>query len=124
MKMQKFNFGAVVLLAVVAATTVGCGEKKTQPTGNKTPETKKDADEPKQVVDDHSGWWCNPHGIPEEVCSMCSAKAAEEFKAKGDWCEEHDRAKSQCFKCDPALAEKFAKLYVAKYGKQPPKPTD
>ena len=73
---------------------------------------------------DHSGWWCPEHGIPESECSMCSAKAAAEFKAKGDWCEEHNRAESQCFKCDPSRAEKFAKLYEAKFGHAPPKPTE
>ncbi|MCY2964785.1 MAG: hypothetical protein NT069_14300 [Planctomycetota bacterium] len=68
----------------------------------------------------HSGWWCDEHGIPEAVCSMCSPKVALQFQKKGDWCEEHDRAKSQCFVCDPGLKEKFAKQYRAKYGKEPP----
>ncbi len=76
------------------------------------------------AVDDHSGWWCNAHGIPEEVCSMCSAQAAKDFREKGDWCEEHNRAESQCFICDPSRAEKFAKLYEAKYGKKPPAPAE
>ncbi len=73
---------------------------------------------------DHSGWWCVEHAIPEDECSMCSAKVATERREAGDWCEEHNRAKSQCFKCDPALAEKYAKLYEAKYGKQPPAAID
>jgi hypothetical protein len=73
-----------------------------------------------QKADDHSGWWCAEHGIPEEECSMCSAKVAREAKAKGDWCKEHDRAKSQCFICDPSLKEKYAAKYRAKYGTEPP----
>ena len=73
---------------------------------------------------DHSGWWCAEHGIPEEECSMCSSKAADEFKAKGDWCIEHNRAESQCFKCDPSRAEKYAKLYEVKFGETPPTPID
>jgi hypothetical protein len=72
----------------------------------------------------HGGWWCVEHGIPEAECSMCSVKAAEDFKAKGDWCEEHNRAESQCFICHPELAEKFAKLYEAKFGQAPPKPEE
>ena len=72
------------------------------------------------AVDDHSGWWCAPHGIPEEECSMCSVKYAAECKEKGDWCVEHNRAESQCFVCDPTRAEKYAKLYEAKYGTKPP----
>jgi hypothetical protein len=74
--------------------------------------------------EDHGGWWCAEHGLPEEDCSMCSSEAAARFKEQDDWCEEHNRAKSQCFKCDPALAEKFAKLYEAKYGEEPPPITE
>jgi cobalt-zinc-cadmium efflux system membrane fusion protein len=55
---------------------------------------------------------------------MCSAKAADDFKAKDDWCDEHNRAESQCFICDPSRAEKFAALYEAKFGEKPPKPTE
>jgi hypothetical protein len=73
---------------------------------------------------DHSGWWCNEHGIPEEVCSMCSPKVAAEFQKKGDWCKEHDRADSQCFKCHPEHQAKFAALYKARYDKDPPAPTE
>jgi hypothetical protein len=68
----------------------------------------------------HSGWWCAEHGIPEEECSICNMKVAEQFKKKGDWCEQHDRAESQCFICNPSLKEKFAAKYRAKYGKEPP----
>jgi hypothetical protein len=68
----------------------------------------------------HSGWWCDEHGIPEAECSMCSAKVAKEFKAKGDWCDKHDRALSQCFICNPDRREFYAAKYRAKYGKEPP----
>jgi len=69
---------------------------------------------------DHSGWWCDEHGVPEEVCGQCSAKVAKEAKAKGDWCSQHERPDSQCFLCHPELKEKFAAMYRAKYGKEPP----
>lgn len=72
---------------------------------------------------DHSGWWCAEHGVPEEICSLCSSKVAADFKAKGDWCVEHDRAKSQCFVCEPQQQAKYAAQYEAKFGEQPPKPT-
>jgi len=71
---------------------------------------------------DHSGWWCNEHGVPEEVCAQCNSKVAADFQKKGDWCKEHERPDSQCFKCHPELQAKFAAKYEAKYGKQPPKP--
>jgi hypothetical protein len=72
----------------------------------------------------HNTWWCEEHGVPEAECSMCTDKARKAFKAKGDWCKEHDRAKSQCFICDPSLKEKYAAVYRAKYGTEPPLPTD
>jgi hypothetical protein len=68
----------------------------------------------------HSGWWCTEHGIPEEECSMCSARVEKECKAKGDWCDKHDRALSQCFICNPKRKEFYAAKYRAKYGKEPP----
>lgn len=73
-------------------------------------------------VDDHSGWWCPEHGVPEEVCALCDSKVAADFQKKGDWCEEHNRPDSQCFIHHPELKEKFAALYEAKYGEQPPEP--
>lgn len=71
----------------------------------------------------HNGWWCNEHGMPEEVCAQCSTDLVPDFKAKGDWCDEHNRPDSQCFICHPEKEAEFAALYEAKYGKQPPKPT-
>jgi cobalt-zinc-cadmium efflux system membrane fusion protein len=91
---------------------------------NKAPET---APTPTQVASeehghDHSGWWCDPHGVPEEICALCDPKVAADLKAKGDWCEEHGRPDSQCFICHPEKEAEFAALYEAKYGKKPPKP--
>jgi hypothetical protein len=70
----------------------------------------------------HEEWWCNEHGVPEEVCGLCDKKLAARFKAEGDWCKDHDRPESQCFVCHPEYEAKFAAQYEAKYGKQPPKP--
>jgi hypothetical protein len=70
---------------------------------------------------DHSGWWCDEHGLPEEVCDVCNAKYRAAEKAKGNWCE-HGRVKTSCFKCNPGLKEKYAAMYEAKYGKKPPEP--
>jgi hypothetical protein len=120
--MMKKAWLSVALFAGLLA--VGCNNP-TDPTGpSKTPAAKdagKAVAEAKKV-DDHSGWWCDEHGVPEDECSMCSAKVAKAAKAKGDWCEKHDRAKSICFICDPSLKEKYAAKYVAKFGKQPPEP--
>jgi cobalt-zinc-cadmium efflux system membrane fusion protein len=77
----------------------------------------------KEVAEhDHEGWWCNEHGVPEEVCAQCDAKLVADFKAKGDWCDKHNRPESQCFICHPEKEAEFAALYEAKYGKKPPKP--
>jgi cobalt-zinc-cadmium efflux system membrane fusion protein len=72
---------------------------------------------------EHGAWWCDAHGVPEEVCALCDTKLAADFQKKGDWCAEHDRPDSQCFKCHPELEAKFAAQYEAMYGKQPPKPS-
>lgn len=110
-------FGAVVLAAV------GCSGDN-QPGTAKDKSTKGTATVAQEKkANDHSGWWCDEHGIPEAECTMCSKKVAREFKAKGDWCDQHDRAKSQCFICDPKLKEKYAAVYRAKLGKEPP-PTE
>lgn len=70
----------------------------------------------------HGGWWCDEHGVPEEVCAQCDATLVSDFKAKGDWCEEHARPDSQCFICHPEKEAEFAAQYEAKYGEKPPKP--
>jgi hypothetical protein len=123
MHLRHWRAGLVVaLLAAAGFATGGCG-----PTENKVGKGKSGKEKPAQVAEkkehDHSGWWCDEHGVPEEICGQCSAKAAAECKKKGDWCKEHDRPDSQCFICHPELKEKFAAQYRAKYGKEPP-PTE
>jgi hypothetical protein len=107
-------------LAGLTVFAVGCGQNGGGEAAKNDGKTEKVA--PDGGKDDHSGWWCSEHGVPEHECSMCSQKAAKSFKAKNDWCEKHERAKSQCFICDPSLREKYAVQYRAKYGKEPPEP--
>lgn len=80
-------------------------------------------EEHRHAAHDHSGWWCDEHGVPEEICGLCNAKIAAEFQRKKDWCKEHDRPASQCFACHPELESRFAAQFEAKYGKKPPKPS-
>lgn len=115
MKLIRVSGFLVTGLAFCAVVLVGCAKTDV---GAKA-ENKK-AKPVAEAGHDHSGWWCAEHGIPEEECSMCSAKVAAECKKKGDWCEKHDRADSQCFVCHPEYKEKFAAKYRAKYGKEPP----
>lgn len=119
MQQKAWRMGGLLLLAAALIGFGGCT--------NEAPKVGQ-SDPPKKVaekkVHDHSGWWCDEHGIPEAECSMCSGKVAAQFKKKGDWCEKHDRAKSQCFLCDPSLKEKYAAVYRAKYGKEPPEPKE
>jgi len=120
MKVQMFEGCAMFgLMAAIAVFSSGCG----QATDDGVTEPAADASHEGEEGDDHTGWWCVEHAVPEEECSMCSAKAAAKFREKGDRCEEHNRAESQCFKCDPSRADKFAELYEAKFGKKPPQPT-
>jgi hypothetical protein len=111
---------AIPLTASLACLLLGCGQGENKGVGEKDKSSQVAAASNEKKVHDHSGWWCEEHGIPEAECSMCSKKVADEFKKKGDWCDKHDRAKSQCFLCDPKLKEKFAARYRAKYGKEPP----
>lgn len=122
---------ALALFAALALLAGGCGQ--TPNTGGDAKGTDKDKPvaknggdkkDPSKVEDtgDHSGWWCPEHGLPEEVCDLCSKKFREAEKAKGNWCE-HNRVKSSCFKCNPGLREKYAAEYKAKFGKEPP-PTE
>src|SRR6516165_238371 len=113
MKAMPWRVGLLACVIPAALFVVGCSRE--------TPKVGHGAGATTQVAQskghDHSGWWCEEHGVPEAECSMCSAKVAAEFKNKGDWCELHDRAKSQCFICDPTLEARFAARYEAKYGK-------
>lgn len=113
-------------LLVGALVLAGCGPQTTATTGDgkvaKTPPKATEKTPPTDPSDEDGGEWCNPHGIAEEECSMCSKAAAKKFKEAGDWCEMHKRAKSQCFICDPSLMEKAKVAYKAKYGKEMPTP--
>jgi hypothetical protein len=126
--MLKRNRPRAFGLALILGLFAGCGDSAaTRPdTGNK------DKDPPAAVAageskgakktHPHEGWWCDEHGVPEEICGQCNSKLAAEFRKKGDWCQEHDRPDSQCFICHPELEAKFAARYEAKFGTQPPKP--
>ena len=113
-----FGILLTMFIASFIVLTTGCGQQPSDTTSTDG------STEVSETDHSHGGWWCTEHGIPEEECSMCSTKAADDFRAKGDWCEEHNRAESQCFQCDPTRAEKFAKLYEAKFGHAPPEPTE
>ena len=134
--MQKFRLNrTVVVLLMIAGIVSGCDnpiEKSQSPKPQASVATgPKGIDHSghnhgttsTNVAHDHSGWWCNEHGVPEEECGLCSSKLAAEFQKKNDWCKDHDRPDSQCFVCHPELEAMFAAKYVAKYGRQPPKPT-
>jgi hypothetical protein len=103
----------IVLCVIAAGGFLGCGHSASMPDARIA-----------EAGHKHDGWWCDEHGIPEEVCARCNTKLVADFKAKGDWCKEHDRPDSQCFVCHPEKEAEFAAQYEAKYGKQPPKPED
>jgi hypothetical protein len=118
------KFRACVLLTLTSLVLVvlaGCAREPTPRAGQKNTNATPVA---QNKGHDHGGWWCDEHGVPEDECSMCSAKEAAKCKKRGDWCEKHDRAKSQCFLCDPSLEARYAARYEAKYGKKPPVPEE
>ncbi len=109
---QQIMRAACALVVVVA---VGCTQNAAQPAAGT-------GDTETHAAGEHGGWWCDEHGVPEDVCALCDSKLAAEFQKDGDWCSEHDRPDSQCFACHPELEAKFAAQYEAKYGTAPPKP--
>ena len=91
----KYVMGCVALIAGAGLT--GCGEPSTKGDRNTTAPANQVSDKGHS----HGGWWCDEHGVPEEVCALCDSKVAAQLKAKGDWCQEHGRPESQCFVCNP-----------------------
>ena len=122
---MNWKHGLMLMSMLTLALMVGCGQTTEEPAKTSQTSAEPENAEVSEVSEHtHDGWWCSEHGIPEEKCGMCSATLAAEFQKKGDWCKEHDRPESQCFICHPELETQFAALYEAKYGKQPPKPTE
>lgn len=113
------RFSSVLLIAVVAVfstASVGCKKPEDKVVAKK--------DDSKKPAVKHEGYWCQEHGIPEAICSLCSDEVAEKHKKAGDWCKIHDRALSQCFKCDPSKYKKFEQMYVDNFGKKPEPPPE
>jgi len=123
--LTKTNVRWTVSLALLGMTTfvAGCADNTdtTQVAQNDAHGEHADHDDDR---DEHSGWWCGEHGVPEEECTRCNSTLVAGFKDKGDWCDEHDLPDSQCFKCDPKRAETFIARYEAKFGEKPPAPTE
>src|SRR5688500_16460313 len=122
-----------VLLVGGAAGALGCGGQQPADTG-KTPaksdgstvktvsKTETKTTEVAKKEHDHSGWWCDEHGVQEPACSMCQGDVFKKLKPE-EICKNHpDRAKAQCFICNPDLRAKYAAVYQAKYDKDPPEP--
>lgn len=114
-----------VALLTMSLFTIGCGQSTQPPSQAKsTSGNKKDSSTPgkkETAKRDHSGWWCEEHGVLEAECGQCSSKLAKQFQKNGDWCKDHNRPDSQCFICHPENEALFAAKYEAKYGKKPPK---
>ncbi len=130
-RVARLSVCLVASMALLSFSLVGCGTpQEGTPTALEENSTAghEDADgehdHGSEAAHDHQGWWCSEHGVPEEECTRCDFNLIGDFKAKGDWCDEHARPHSQCFLCDPELEGKFAARYEAKYGEQPPKPSD
>jgi cobalt-zinc-cadmium efflux system membrane fusion protein len=118
---MKLSHSIPVTFTLALLFAAGCSSS-TPPDATKNDKPTQTAGAEKKHAHTHDDWWCDEHGVPEEVCGLCNSKLAAEFQKKGDWCKEHDRPDSQCFLCHPELEAKFAAQYEAKYGKQPPKP--
>jgi hypothetical protein len=115
-----------LLITALLLTSAGCSQReKADDRQARAKDAKSDGKKEISRADSkHDAWWCTEHGVPEDICSLCSDTAAAKFKKEGDWCKIHDRAQSQCFKCDPAKYAKYEAMYEAKYGKKPPRPPE
>jgi hypothetical protein len=121
--MIRISRGAIdISAALLLILSVGCAQRDGVSSPNAQAATSAESSTSESAGHAHDGWWCDEHGVPEEVCAQCNSKLAAEFQKKGDWCKEHDRPDSQCFVCHPELEATFAAQYEAKYGKKPPKP--
>ena len=117
----KSSFAIFAVVAVSGLALGGCGQTASDTTN---PAETSEARPVAAASDDHSGWWCPEHGVPEEECAQCDPTLVAKFKDAGDWCEEHNRPESHCYLCSPARFDKFAARYEAKFGAKPPKPTE
>lgn len=120
MSMQIWTRSYSLFLVVVGLILVGCGKSSSDSTSANTSPAQNVA----ASTDDHSGWWCKEHGVPEGECAQCDPTLVAKFKEAGDWCEEHNRPESHCLLCSPARFDKFAARYEAKFGTKPPTPDD
>jgi len=135
--MSQMNFTGLVVLCIASMLSLGCGQYEKTAADATAAQTADQHDRGGDHAHDHDGhehaehgeqthgeWWCAEHGVPENECALCDTSLVAVFKANADWCDEHSRPQSQCFKCDPELFKQFAARYAAKYGKQPPKPSE
>ncbi len=110
-------------LGIVCLTGCGSNSETAAPPPLADQQDGHDHDAHADADHDHGGWWCAEHGVPEAECALCDPTLIAAFKAQDDWCDEHNRPNSQCFECSPQLFQNFAARYEAKFGEQPPKPT-
>src|SRR4051812_30433224 len=98
-----------IAISTAACLAIGCGQPAQAPKAATSSPAHAETNElaGRNIEHTHDAWWCNEHGVPEEVCGQCNSKLAAEFQKKGDWCKEHDRPDSQCFQCHPELEAKF-----------------
>src|SRR5688500_9330306 len=76
MKLKQWSGALPLFGATLAFSSAGCAKvDKKEATG-----TQAKADGKKDLKHKHGAWWCQEHGIPEEICSLCSAEAAAKFK--------------------------------------------
>lgn len=86
-------------------TLAGCGETATStstPAAAKPKPPSAPLIQKAEVAD-----WCKEHGVPESICTRCTASLIPTFQAKGDWCKQHGLPESQCVTCHPELEAKF-----------------
>ena len=122
MRFARGSTGLVLaIVAVLTLSSIGCSEREKKADPQAKAKAKEDD---KKDGGKHDDWWCQEHGVPEHLCSLCTPAVASKYKKEGKWCKIHDRAEEQCFKCDPARYKKYEAMYIAKYNKKPEPPPE
>ncbi len=57
------------------------------------------------VKGNYTGAPCEPHMVPDSLCTRCHPDLIALFREKFDWCSEHKLPESQCYLCNPELAK-------------------
>ena len=69
---------ALTALLIAGVAFAGCGKSADKAATSGPAGTKVAAE-----GHSHEGWWCDEHGVPEEVCALCDTKLGSRLQGQG-----------------------------------------